>query len=544
MLFRSVTRAARRTGRSLTPSLLVGLTLVAVPSLWWSVVQTEASPSWAYFSTFTRAWELAIGGALVMLLPAIARLPRAAAALLGWGGALAIGWAVLTYSDTMPFPGSAALVPVLGTAALVAAGTRLPDAGCSRLLSHRALVRVGGVSYSWYLWHWPLLVFAAILAGGGLAWWQATVVVVASYAVAVVTRRVVEEPFHHSRALSRHPERALRLGAACTAIGVVAGLVLIAATLASSGPTNDPASAPGAAALDVVAPAADAGEPDVAASPSAPRPAASSVAEPGPGFVPTVTKVRDDLPLTDRDGCHQRYPDTAVPECVYGDPKGSQTVVLFGDSHATAWFPAVDAWARDTGWRLVSLTKHACPAAGARVWSALLQRSYRECSTWRTAALARIAREKPDVVITVGRTDYLVMKGSTPQGASESAAALSAAAVRTYTSLRALGSAVLVLRDNPMLDTDPVECLARNLDTPAACTRPLDSIAVEPQIESSTARQSGATYVDTRPVFCPDERCPVVIGGVVVYRDNQHVSATYARTLAPFLAPLLAALVR
>ncbi|MFN8168654.1 MAG: acyltransferase family protein [Candidatus Nanopelagicales bacterium] len=522
-----VTRGARRHGRSLTPALLVGLAVVAVPSLWWSSVQTESSPGWAYFSTFTRAWELAVGGALVMVLPMLARMPRVVAALLGWVGAVAVVWSVLTYSEAMAFPGTAALVPVLGTAALVAAGSRLPDAGASRLLSHPLLVRVGGVSYSWYLWHWPLLVFAAILVGGELSWWQALPVVAVSYVVAVVTRRVVEEPFHHSRVLSLYPDRALRLGAVCTAVGIVAGLALaVPAALADRSPVDADA-APGAAALAVQA------KPDVfaTASPAAPAPA--------PGFVPAVTKLRDDLPPTYADGCHQRYDGTAVPECVYGDPKGDRTVVLFGDSHAATWFPALRTLAQQQGWRLVSLTKNACPVAATRVYAEVLDRSYRECATWRAAAMLRIAQEKPDLVVTAGRTDYQVMRSGTRLGADESVQPFTNALTRAYRQLDAVAGSVVALRDNPMLTVDPVECLARNLDDPSACTRRLDQTVPEPDVEQRAAEAGGATFLDTRPVFCPDGTCPAVIGGVAVYRDVQHIGATYSRTLAPFLAPVL-----
>jgi peptidoglycan/LPS O-acetylase OafA/YrhL len=531
-----VTRGARRAGRSLTAPLLIGLAVVAVPSLWWSIVQTQTAPGWAYFSTLTRAWELAVGGALVMVLPLLRRMPRAAAALLGWAGALAVLWSCLRYTETMPFPGSAALVPVLGTAALVAAGARLPDAGVSRLLSRPAMVRIGGVSYSWYLWHWPLLVFAAILLGGDLALWQALPVVALSYGLAVLSRRFVEEPFHHSPVLRRHPDRALRLGAVCTAAGVLAGLVLVVPAAVADRLSSDDGSAPGAAALGATAVDTDGG--------GAPQAAPRIPAVPGPGFVPAVTRLRDDLPATYADGCHQRYPDTAVPDCVYGSPQGARTVVLMGDSHAATWFPAVEQLASQRGWRLVNLTKHACPVASARVWSEQLRRTYRECSVWRAAAFERIAQEKPDLVIAVNRTDYAVVKGSARLSAAESAPALAGAAARAYRKLDAVAGSVLVLRDNPMRPDDPVECLARNLADPSACSLRESAAVVGPASEAAAAEQAGVDYLDTRGVFCVDGLCPAVVGGVAVYRDDQHVGATYARTLAPYLSPVLARVLR
>jgi hypothetical protein len=398
------------------------------------------------------------------------------------------------------------------------------------------MVRIGGVSYSWYLWHWPLLVFAAILVGGDLALWQALPVVALSYGLAVLSRRVVEEPFHHSPVLRRHPDRALRLGAVCTAAGVLAGLVLVVPAAVADRFSGDDGSAPGAAALGATAVDTEGG--------GAPQATPRIPAVPGPGFVPAVTRLRDDLPATYADGCHQRYPDTAVPDCVYGSPQGPRTVVLTGDSHAATWFPALEKLASQRGWRLVNLTKHACPVASVRVWSDQLRRSYRECSEWRAAALARIAREKPDLVVATSRTDYAVMKGAARLSAAESAPALAGAAARAYRKLDRLAGSVLVLRDNPMRPDDPVECLARNLDDPAACTRPESEAVPTPGTESAAATEAGVDFLDTRDVFCVDGVCPAVVGGVAVYRDGQHVGATYARTLAPYLSPVLARLLR
>ena len=348
------------------------------------------------------------------------------------------------------------------------------------------MVRIGGVSYSWYLWHWPLLVFAVILVGGELPLWLALPVVALSYGIAVLSRRYVEEPFHHSPVLSRHPERALRLGAVCTAAGVLAGLALVVPAVVADRAAADPQSALGAAALGATAVDSDSG--------GGPQAAPLIPAVPGPGFVPAITKLRDDLPATYADGCHQRFPDTAVPDCVYGDAQGARTVVLMGDSHAATWFPALEKLASQRGWRLVNLTKHGCPVAAARVWSEQLRRSYRECSQWRTAALARVAQEKPDLVVATNRTDYAVMKGTTRLDGPQSGAALAAAAERTYRKLDSVAGEVLVLRDNPMRPDDPVECLARHPDDPASCTRRLADAVPVPDTHRVAAQASGVDY--------------------------------------------------
>ena len=437
-----VTRRARGTGRRLTLPLLGGLAVVAIPSLWWSVQQTASAPGWAYVSSFTRAWELAVGGGIAIAAPYLSRLPRAVAAILGWAGLLAIGYAALTYSEATGFPGSAALVPVLGAAALVAAGGRLSNAGASRLLAHPRMVRVGGVSYSWYLWHWPPLVLLAVWLGvDRLPLWLGLFVAAATYVLATLSKRFVEDPFHRSPVLARHPRRALRLGALCTIVGLVAGLSLwLPATISARTASTDTSGASGAAAAlgDVSAIGSD-GSPTADPAPStSPEPrtsSASAPAKPRPvastaGFVPALQNIRGDYSVIYRDGCHQDWLGTDVPACTYGDTSADRTMVLYGDSHAAMWFPALEQIATQQHWKLVDLTKNACSVADATLWSTTLKRSYSECDQWRTKALARIKAESPALVVTTGRNDYRVMGSGGRLGPLGSAKAMTRGTAR------------------------------------------------------------------------------------------------------------------
>jgi peptidoglycan/LPS O-acetylase OafA/YrhL len=529
-----LTIPARRLGRSLVPPLLIGLAVVAVPSLWWSIQQTESAAGWAYISSLTRAWELAVGGGLAMLVPFLARMPRAVAAMLGWAGLLAIVWAALTYDELTPFPGSAALVPVLGTAALVAAGTRLPDAGASRLMAARPMVHIGGLSYSWYLWHWPPLVLAAVWLGvDELPLPTALLIAVLTYGMAILSKRYVEEPFHHSPVLRRRPERALRLGGICVAAGVVAGFVLWVPGAVAERFAPDASQAPGAQAV-LGAPAQvdpTAGAPEVT-----PTPVASPDA---PAFVPALAAVRKDAPAVNADGCNQRYAGVEVPDCVYGVPDAPRTMVLLGDSHAATWFPALEVIAQEQGWRLVSITKHGCTMADVTLWNGAIKRTYTECDEFRANALARIEAESPELVVTANRQDYRVMDGGTRLGPSASAKAIAAGLVRTYAELDRIAGEVLVLQDNPIPGLDRVECLSRNEDDPAACDQALADMQSVPRPEKAAAREAGVTWNPTSWMFCPEKVCSTVIGGVVVWRDDDHATATYTRTLAPYLQRII-----
>ncbi|MCW2983656.1 MAG: acyltransferase, partial [Conexibacter sp.] len=188
--------------------------LLTVASLAWSIVDTSADPAQAYFVTPTRAWEFGLGGILA-LLPQLQRSPVVLRAALSWLGLAAIVAAGLAYSPDTPFPGSAALLPVLGALAVMRAGAPDHRLAPTRLLAWRPVQRTGDLSYSLYLWHWPLLVlipYATHLPRGVLP----AIVLEASFALAWLSKRYVEDPVRGARGLSRHPARTLALAAIAT----------------------------------------------------------------------------------------------------------------------------------------------------------------------------------------------------------------------------------------------------------------------------------------------------------------------------------------
>ena len=238
---------SRRTSWSLRPVLALAFATVAVASLAYSIYSTGQQAGAAYFSTFTRGWELALGGMLA-LVPT-SRLGRQSPWVVGalaWAGLGAIVFSTFQFNDDTLFPGYAALLPTLGTAAIIAAGFATTARGPARLLTLGPVRHVGRISYSWYLWHWPPLVFAAAI-WGRLSPLEGVAVLAASYLPAVLTNRLVEKPFLHSETLTRFPRKALALGGACTASSVVLGLGLFAVT--PTVPEAPEARVAGAAAL-------------------------------------------------------------------------------------------------------------------------------------------------------------------------------------------------------------------------------------------------------------------------------------------------------
>ena len=260
-------------------------------------------------------------------------------------------------------------------------------------------------------------------------------------------------------------------------------------------------------------------------------------------LLPSLGGAADDLPRTYGDGCHLGFSDITSGTCTYGDRTSSTTVVLFGDSHAAQWFPALERLAAKDDWRLVSLTKSACAPADITVWNSSLKRGYTECDTWRTNALKRIATLKPDLVILSNSRYDLAIDGG-PVDATLRQPLWDAALTRTLKKLAADAPHVVLIGDSPRPAGDPPVCLSAHLKNVLACANPMAD-AVDPQYLVAQARVAAATgveMIDPTPLICPSEPCPVVVGSLLVYRDTHHMTAHYAAAIAPYLAALLPAL--
>ncbi|MFF5181058.1 acyltransferase family protein [Micromonospora sp. NPDC000316] len=521
-----------------TGYLLAALTLVAVPSFAWSIWLTEDNPARAYFVTTTRMWELALGGFLALLAGHLQRLPRLAAAALAWCGLVAIVASAVLLSESSAFPGYLALAPTLGTAAVIAGGVAAGGVGPAVLLALGPVRAVGAISYSLYLWHWPLLVVAEARFGELTT---VTGLAVAAFAVvpAALTYRFVENPIRHSTTLEWEPARALQLGALCTGVSLLAGLAFqftvpqvsspLPPTLAV--PTVGGTGVPVAAAPTVLGAAALGGSP---ASSDAGRP----VDRVGP-FVPDPLVASKDGPDAWRDGCHADQRSSAVRACQYGDPNGSFTVALAGDSHAAQWLPALQRVAESKKWRLKSYTKSSCPFIDGVV--ALDNRPYPSCTEWNEKLRAQLTgAERPNVLVV--SSSFYVMIQNGERVTSGTQAAFAAALRRTWATTAAAGIPVIVLRDTPYHDRDIAECVAANPKNLTRCASPRDKVLAGgggPAHESAARDNNKVYLVDLNSAICPRERCAPVIGGALVYRDNNHITATYAATLAPRLATAL-----
>jgi peptidoglycan/LPS O-acetylase OafA/YrhL len=493
-------------GQALRGRLAVLVLATSLPSLLYTLVAIEGAGNGAYFSTLGRVWEFGLGAGLALVLPATLRLPRAAIVALAWSGLLAILYAAYAFEPAMLYPSAATLVPTLGTVALVIAGTATRMSLPIRLLSCGPAQYLGNLSYAWYLWHWPALVFARY-AWGPLTGWESLAVIAASWAPAALTHHFIEQPMRHMPLLAARPRRALVFGAAC-----MVGAIGLAGALTTAGPSLRVAPA----SAVVGAAAAERGE--------APPSRVESVR-------PVPREAKDDRGQLYRDGCLVVDRDKLEsPECVYGDRESDTTVVLFGDSHAMHYFPALRAVARREGWRMVALTRAGCPIADVRF--------ARGCDTWRERSLQRIERERPDMVITSHTTaGYLgVVEDGVRLSREDSEPLYEEGHVRTLRRLRRTTGPLVVMRDLPRAPEDVADCVSRHARELERCSFPAQRSGAGDFEVRAARRVAGTRIIDLLPLLCRGGRCAAVIGKALVYRDDNHFTATFARTLAPWLS--------
>jgi peptidoglycan/LPS O-acetylase OafA/YrhL len=528
---------AWRRGTSHRIPIAVALAAMAVASLAVSIRQTESAAPWAYFGAHTRAFELAIGALVAIGAAACARIPKVVSIVATWAGLTAVVAAAVVFDDHTAFPGSAALLPVLGTAATIAGGTAAARGGAGMLLGTWPFRQIGKFSYGWYLWHWPALMIGPAALGRPPSLELNLALAVAALGLSVVTYHLVENPIRTHPRLKARPARGLGLGLLLSASA--AALALVAGQLTPPLPT-------GPAAVDTAAELAGTADPQtrltalITASAQQKRMPAN--------LTPRLRDAGADVPAIYGDLCHLNYDGARQDRpCVYGDPNGTRTMYLIGDSHAAHWFPGFDQAAARHGWRLVAMTKSACQVPSVLVWNEPLKRPYTECVSWRDQIFERIRADRPAMVVLASNDmDNGGMIDGQGRRIPTSGRADDPLWVqgwqRSFERLRQPGTKLVLLQDSPWPRGTAPECAATNAQDVTACNRPRAKSIVEPnrrRAVAAAARAQGVAVVDPVPWFCA-ATCPIVVGDTLVFKDNSHLTTRYAEALAPVIAEALA----
>ncbi|MBV1855036.1 acyltransferase family protein [Catellatospora tritici] len=504
--------------------VLAVFALIAAVSFGLSVWQTSVSAPWAYFGMQTRAWELAAGGLVAATVHRWERLPVRPAVALRWLGIAGILFAALTFTEATAFPGYAAALPVLATVLVLGAGCAHP---WSTVLSLAPVQLTGRLSYGWYLWHWPVLVVAPYVFGD-LPTGKLIVLAGLSYLLAAATLRRIEDPLRSAPRLRRRPWHGIVLGVGLSSVlaaAAVAAPVLVPPRSTGVGQGLDMSAAlrdaTGAERQLINAVAAGADSRNVPAN-----------------LTPTVDKAEVDVPQLYRDGCDPAFTESDVRKpCMYGDTDAAVTMVLFGDSHAGHWFPPLEQIAKDRGWRLAVVTKSACSAASTLIYMPNMKRNYTECVQWRDAAVEYIRSLRPALVVMSSNGN-----GDAVDIGADQAVGWANAWRKTFSRLAQPGTRQVLISDTAWPAGDAPECVSAHLSNVDACHRPTQAAIGDGRRRALVAEAAvldGVTVIDPLPWLCTQARCPVIVGNTLVYKDNSHLTATYAKLLTPVLAPHL-----
>ena len=544
-LIRRVRRRTRAEATSSQRLYLVVLALVAAASFALSLVITNALPPVAFFSLPTRAWQLALGGLVALTASHWRQLPARAAVLTGWAGLALILLACTRFSPATPYPGTAALLPVLGAVLVIGAGCATPSQGVGRVLAVSPMCAIGRVSYSWYLWHWPLVLVAlwALAPTLGHSVWLALAAVLLSLGLAVLTLRFIENPVRYAARVRRSARASLVLGGAATALAAAVGVALLVSMPVPVG--HGPAAAPltitaaptppgsGMDAYDAAVQQAFA-QVSTAVAASAELHAVPSNLD--PPLADTVSKKT----LVASTGCFRSFFDVGQPECATGDTASTTTVALVGDSHAAMWSPAFQQIAEQRRWRLETLTKAGCPLLDLPIINPIVGREYTECEQWRGQITARLRAEHPRLIVLSVMRRYGAGHGWAAGFTSYDPSWIDSL-TRLVQQLRGTGAQVLMLGPVPDPHTLVVpDCLSRHLDDATACAPPRSKAVNEPGIaaEFGATQSGGGHYADVTELFCTADRCPVIVGNTLVYLDSNHLTQEYSRLLAPAIGAL------
>lgn len=462
-------------GRASVAALAVLTVFLLFASLAVCLYLSVNDPVMAFFGTHARIWQLLTGAGIAILNPKRQASSGAAGNATGLA-ALAVLLASFLALNKNGYPGAWALIPTLAAALVICVGVDRKLIS-SALLSGSALRYLGRISFSLYLWHWPVLIFGALIFGRSAPALLAMIAV--SIALSAATYHFFENPIRRNRWLAASPKRTLALGAALVSLTVACALFV-----RNFGPDLVPL---------------------------------------GDGTFISAEAIKQDRPGIYADRCLLRIKDTRYGECAFGSRSASRTVVLFGDSHAANWFTPINAAAEHEGWRLLVRVKAACRPSDVpqRLTNG---NPYPACKEWRDAVMAEIESLKPELVIVGSISGNLPIEGET----------------RVVSRLAAAAGQVVLMRDTPFLPEAPATCLRRTGD-PRKCEWPISLDKSLFPVTPADSLQPNVRILDLNERICEGGLCRAVAGRAVTYFDRHHLTNSFTTRFTDDFAAILKA---
>ncbi len=489
---------------------------LSIASFVWGLHSTETNQAGAYFSSFTRIWELGIGAGVAVAAGTLRRIPRPLTPVLAWAGLALIVVSLFVVPSTQGFPAPWAGLPVIGTAMVIAAGE--PGYATHLVpLTNRISGYVGDISYSLYLWHFPVIILLqSILLQDTAGYYLAATALTSGLSVA--SFHLIEDPVRRSdwltgrgsgSSVALFERRRVQVGVVC-----VIGFALMVLGVQALKPADPPAES--FRSLQDRLAAETSGTPCLGAAAIG---SADTCVPVGVGAVyPSPEKLRGDFKTAY--ACFVEY-DVKEPDvCSHGVRKPKKRIAVVGDSHAATLLAAMSAEADRRAWRVDSYVGHGC------IWGAS-----NRCPSLIEAS-RRFVRGDYDVVVTTG------YRRRTPGDPGAVIAGLKAA----WRPVLKAGVKVVVVADNPGVGDRAMQCITRRgVDAEDSCTTPLAEATSKPDLLVAAANELGTVpVVDLQRFYCDGKTCPAVIGNVLVYSSKlSHVTETYSVTLGPYLAEAL-----
>lgn len=494
-------------------AVITVLAIVSVVSFAFCVVFTITDPAPAYFVTFGRMWQFGVG-AMIALVPLLRIRNAIASFVLGWGGVALLVYVIFQFDGQTPFPGYMAALPTLGAAAVIAASNAERWWYPTRVLAIRPAQFVGDISYSLYLWHWPLIIIAPSVPFWGLTIYHRVALLGLCFVLAWLTKRFVEDPVRGWRVLTSRPART-------TLWSSLAAMLVVACVASAAWVVNAPAYNAGYQAIQELRE----NPPECFGAASVLDPACAS-ADFGEMILPAPGFAGIDRPQDEQ--CFVQLTDSRPVSCTFGtdDPEAPR-IALVGDSHAYQLLSTFQRIADEQGWQLVTWFKGACP------WNttplATPGAFGDACTEWREGVTQALTQADVDAVFTaaIANTPY------SSAGYESSYDAAVAGYVEAWDQMLDEGVPVITVIDNPVWETDPNKCL-RTRDQAECAGARSDVLTADDPLREAAAQRDAVTLLDFTDVFCDEQTCAPVVGGANIYRDQDHLTVTFADTLAPW----------
>ncbi|OZC50987.1 hypothetical protein CH286_05455 [Rhodococcus sp. WWJCD1] len=506
--------------------LVAAFACVAIAvSFLWAMSESVASPTAAYFSTFSRIWQLAAGALLAAMAPLFLGTPAWLRSLIAVTGLVGISYGVLVAGVAIPAPSGA--IPVIATCLVIAAGIGSSGLAVTRPLRLRPVVYIGTISYSLYLWHWPLVVLLLTVLDVGITYY--VTVIVGTIVLSIASYHLVEKAVLDSNFLApRSRHRGHRPASAESrdgqrvfvgALGAVMVFLLVALFNQPSVVLPDEGPKPVLAAAAV----GQTQDPLEAAIRE------SLAAKSFPATSPPLDDVDSGKPveMTPEAGCLDP-PELSLDICNYGDADAPQSAIVVGDSFSAAWLHPIVGALVPNGFRVHGMALNNCPFIDSDVTIGVAQDATDRCNASRDAMVDQIITARPNMVVMIDM-EYGIQRTVNSEG---SVRAWTTARTDIIARIAPSGAAVVILTPNP-LGKAATECAGR-LSVPSNCISTISENWLKKRsADEAAAKQTGATFIDTSSWFCYRNNCPLFVSGIVISWDTGHITRQYGEYLIP-----------